>query len=69
MTHHALPPLDYDQLSTGSIKSRIGGSPLGIAPEAAPGPSTGSHVSPQTQGPPVNPPSQGVPTNPSQPRG
>ena len=55
-------------LDTGKAQPS-GGSPLGVAPEAASGAPGGSHASPQTQGPPINPPSQGDPTNPAQPRG
>lgn len=44
------------------------GSPDAVAPERAPGASSGSKISPETAGPPVNPPSHGAPQNPAQPR-
>lgn len=54
-------------LNTGEA-APSGGDPRGVAPEAGGSPSSGSPVSPVTEGPPQNPPSQGVPTNPAQPR-
>ncbi|NWF29108.1 hypothetical protein HW130_23100 [Streptomyces sp. PKU-EA00015] len=55
-----------EELESGAAPS--GGSPAGLTPEQAPGPSGGTGVSPQTAGPPVNPPSHGTPQNPAQPR-
>ena len=53
----------------GGAKPSSGSGDQGSMPEAVPGSTDPSKVSPQTSGPPVNPPSQGVPTNPAQPRG
>jgi hypothetical protein len=55
-----------EQLAGGASPSD--GDPAAVKPELAPGPDTGSRVSPETSGPPMNPPSQGVPSNPAQPR-
>ena len=45
-----------------------GGDPAAATPEVEHAPQTGSHVKPDTQGPPQNPPTGGDPTNPAQPR-
>ena len=53
----------------GGAKPSGGSGAAGSMPEAAPGHTPDSKVTPQTSGPPVNPPSHGDPTNPAQPRG
>jgi len=60
--------LDHRLLDLAEGQRPSGGDATAPAAEAAPAPSAGSAVSPETSGPALNPPSHGVPTNPSQPR-
>jgi len=54
------------ELQSGAEPSA--GSPTGLVPEAAGGPSAPRQIDQTTEAPTINPPSHGDPTNPGQPR-